>query len=167
MFRLLLALLVIGAVNLFIGRTVRAETLTLYVPVRPTIVPPLRSTKIKERTIPGPAAATSSATPAPVDNGFIARVARFLDDLKPPPSGRPRESGARVPTRDPARDRDATSFGIRHAPMGARGIAFMGGGVGAAGAQFIDLGGVAKKLPVTVLPSMCQGGGGLTIMMKW
>jgi hypothetical protein len=167
MSRLLLALLVIGAINLFIGRTVRAETLTLYVPVRPTIVPPLRSTRIKERTVPGPAAATSSATPAPVDNGFIARVARFLDDLKPPPSGRPRESAARSPSRDPARDRDATSFGIVHAPMHARGMAMLGGAVGAAGAQFVDLGGVANKVPVKVIPSFWQGGGGVSLKIHW
>ncbi len=167
MLRLLLAMLVIGVVNLFIGRTVRAETLTLYVPVRPTIVPPLRSTRIRERRIPGPAAATSSTTPVPVDNGFIARVARFLDDLKPPPSGDPRESAARRPSRDPVRDRDATSFGIVHAPMNAPGIAMLGGAVGAAGAQFFDLGGVANRLPVKVIPEMCEGGGGLSLKIKW
>ena len=65
------------------------------------------------------------------------------------------------------RDRDATSFGVRNAPLTAAGVALMGGGAGAAGAQFFDLAGAAKRVPVNVLPWMCEGGAGIAIKLKW
>ena len=87
-----------------------------------------------------PPSTAAGAALVPVDNGFLARVARLLDGLRPPVSGNPGDSAWRNPSlRDPARDRDATSFGIRSARLSPSGLAFAGAGVGAGAAQLVDL----------------------------
>jgi hypothetical protein len=172
--RCLIAILLLATTFVLYARSARAEFTSARVPILPAIVPSLPRTVFAAAAPAAPAtpksgvAASMSADLKPVDNRFLGQVSRLLDGMRPPPAGGPRDAASRNPTlRDPQRERDATSWGIRTAPMSAGGAAFVGAGLGAAGAQFIDLAKVAKKLPVAFLPTMCQGGGGVALKARW
>lgn len=172
--RLIATLLALSTVVL-LPRAASADLLMVRVPHLPSMLtsptPSVLTTgaSVNASSATSPTAA-GAASPAlvPVDNGFLARVARLLDGLRPPVSGNPGDSAWRNPSlRDPARDRDATSFGIRSARLSPSGLAFAGAGVGAGAAQLVDLGSVAKSVPVKVAPTMCQGGGGISLKLPW
>ena len=168
MVRLFIATLLVAILICSFACAAHAEPPMLRLPLLPSVVTPLPPSVFTATTVPGASATMTAAALTPVDNSFIGRVSRFLDGLRPPVSGRPRDTVWRNPTlRDPARDRDATSFGIISAPMSASGAVFAGAGLGAGAAQFIDLAKVANKLPVKFTPTMCQGGGGIALKVRW
>jgi hypothetical protein len=166
MFRFLVASLVIAAINCLLTRAARAETKVLPMPILPSIVAPVPRSMLNAAR--GANGAATAAALMPVDHRFLAHVARLLDRLRRPVSGRPRDTVWRNPSlRDPARERDATSFGIRSARMSTSGAAFAGFGLGAHAAQLVDLAKIARKLPVNFAPTMCQGGGGIMLRGRW
>jgi hypothetical protein len=172
MSRLLIAMLFIQSVIFLFARAAHAEPRLLRVPVLPSLVAPLsRSVLASAGSRAAPAAAATSSMPAtstPVDHGFLSSVAKFLDGVQPRVSTHPRDAAGRNPApRDPARERDATSFGIRTAGMSGSGAALAGAGIGASAAQLVDLANVANKVPVKFAPTMFQGGGGLALTADW
>jgi len=168
MFIRLIATLFVLSAFFVLPRPAFADQLLARVPHLPSIVAsPTPSVFTASASTNAPSTAPGAAL-VPVDNSFIGRVAHLLDGLRPPVSGNPGDSAWRNPSlRDPARDRDATSFGIRSARMSMSGVAFAGAGIGAGAAQFVDLGSVGKTVPVKVLPTMCQGGGGISLKLPW
>jgi hypothetical protein len=116
-----------------------------------------------------PTMSSAAAQPKPGDHTFIGRVAQFLDDLRPARGGDPLTAASRNPAvRDPARDRDATSFGLVHkAPINSTGASLAAAGLGGGAAQLVDLGNVAKKVPVKIAPTVTQGGGGVSLKLRW
>lgn len=106
----------------------------------------------------------------PADNSLFGQIATWLNRIRPPPSSNdPREAAARFAPRDAARERDATSLGIpanRAVKVSSAGAAMGGIGVGAGGAQLLDLAS-SKKLPVRIGPTVWQGGGGLSLKARW
>ncbi len=171
MFRLLVATLFISTFILLLSRAAHAEPTLLRTPILPSIVAPLPRMMLGAAASTAAASSKATAMPAtlqPVDSSFLGRVAQFIDGFRPPVSTHPRDAAGRNPTlRDPARERDATSFGIRTAPMSIGGAAFAGAGLGAGAAQLIDLAKVANKFPLKFAPTMCQGGGGLSLKADW
>lgn len=138
------------------------------VPLLPSIVAPKPPSVLTPSARSAGSATLAAAALTPVDHRLLARIARFLDGLRPPVSGLPLAAAGRNPSlRDPARERDATSFGIRSARMSASGAVVAGFGIGARAAQFIDLAKVARKVPVRFSPTMCQGGGGVSLKGTW
>lgn len=164
MFRRCTTFIFVATVTFAFIETARASPIQIW----PVIASPMPATVFTTPNLTG-ASAASALMPTPVDHSFLGQVAHFLDDLgPPPPSGQPRAAAARNPSlRDSARERDATSFGIRSAPMSTAGMAIAGAGAGAAAAQLVDLGKITNKLPIKLAPSMCQGGGGITIKTPW
>jgi hypothetical protein len=171
MSRLLIAMLFIQSVIFLFARAAHAEPRLLRVPVLPSLVAPLSRSVLASATLPAAPAASATSMPAastPVDHGFLSSVAKFLDGVQPRVSTHPRDAAGRNPApRDPARERDATSFGIRTAGMSGSGAALAGAGIGASAAQLVDLANVANKLPVKFAPTMFQGGGGLALTADW
>jgi hypothetical protein len=168
MLRILIAILFVTALTTVLTHSAHADPSPLGIPLLPSIVPPLPRAVLDGITKHPIPIAAMDPEPAPQDQGFLSRVGRWLDGMRPSASGGPREAASRNPSlHDPARDRDATSFGIRTAPMSMKGAAIAGLGVAAGAAQIIDLGKVAKKLPVRLGPTLCQGGGGISLGARW
>jgi hypothetical protein len=161
MFRRCIAFLLIATLNLVLVRSVHAETLAFL----PSVVTPLPPSVFNAASVAG--ATMTADVLEPIDHSFLGQVARFLNGFRPAVSSHARDAAGRNPAlRDAARERDATSFGIRSAPMNALGIAAAGAGAVSGAAQLVDLGNVANKIPVKLAPTVCQGGGGISVRIK-
>ena len=167
MSRRLIALPLTVSIIFLSAAPARAESPMPRLPILPSIEAS-RSPSVFTTSI----ALAPATTTTPKEGGLVASIGRELQTLWPSMSTLSERSGDLGPRdmrlRDRARDRDATTFGIsRPAPMSRSGALFASGGLGAGATRMLVNLGRKQKLPVTLGPTMCQGGGGISLGIRW
>jgi hypothetical protein len=153
-------LLVVSAIGVLIGLPAHASTQAE--PPKVPLLPAIRATETSSPLRADP----PEKDVATGDTGLVGALKKKLGEVHIGRGGRQNGLDWRYPMiRDAARDRDATSWGLVHAPPISRGgMACAAAGLVAAGMPVLaHLG----PMPFTVAPAIFLGGGGAVINVRW